>query len=466
MERENDAQLVHAILSGDDAAFDILVGKYQKSVHALAWQKIGDFHYAEEITQDSFLRAYQKLSTLRNPSQFLGWLFVIANRLCLNWLQKQKSAKQFESLEDIPVEEVAKSDYARYVSEQRETEATEDRFKIVKKLLEKLPEGEQTVVTLHYLGEMTMKEISRSLGVSVETVKVRLYRARERLREEEELLIQEVLGSLQIPASIKQNIMRKVVDMKPTPSPKMKPFLPWVAGTALVVAILLILSVSNPYLERFQKLYSIYFARSDEDPKDEKGFAKDEKGFVADFTIILGTHRSGADLLQTLLEEKCRLSLWSAQALENPDFPVVAAEITVDIVVVSMQEMGFAEDEFATLETIYDRAKQMGLETCPVETAAQLRLQFLDQPDWRTGKLLGDFFVGSEPFILTPDGFPKIFSVARDDRYPHRDTGIGLWLVSNGTVEAGDAERPAILFNASDPVGFEHEARFAFVIRK
>ena len=68
MEREDDAQLVRAVLSGDDTAFDILVEKHQKSVHALVWQKIGDFHYAEEITQDAFLRAYQKLSTLRNPS--------------------------------------------------------------------------------------------------------------------------------------------------------------------------------------------------------------------------------------------------------------------------------------------------------------------------------------------------------------------------------------------------------------
>ena len=217
MEREDDAQLVRAVLSGDDAAFDILVEKYQKSVHALVWQKIGDFHYAEEITQDTFLRAYQKLSTLRNPSQFLGWVSVIANRLCLNWLQKQKSAKQPQSLEDTPMEEVAKSDYARYASEQRETEATEHRFEIVKKLLEKLPEGERTAVTLHYLGEMTMKEISRSLGVSVETVKVRLYRARKRLREEEELLIQEVLG-IEVPFANTPFDTTNVPDPVPPPA--------------------------------------------------------------------------------------------------------------------------------------------------------------------------------------------------------------------------------------------------------
>ena len=87
-----------------------------------------------------------------------------------------------------------------------------------------------------------------------------------------------------------------------------------------------------------------------------------------------------------------RPSTTTLQALENPDFPVVAEEITVDIVVVSMLEMGFAEGELATLDTIYDRAKQMGLEMCPVETAAQLRLRFLDQPDWTTGERLGEFF--------------------------------------------------------------------------
>ena len=460
MKREDDVQLIHAILSGDDSAFDILVEKYQKSVHALAWRKIGDFHYAEEITQDTFLRAYQNLSTLRNPSQFLGWLYVIANRLCLNWLRKHKPAIQVQSLEDTPMAEVAKSTYARYILEQREMEATEHRFEIVKKLLEKLPESERTVMTLYYLGEMTTKEIGKFLGVSVETIRTRLHRARKRLQGEEELLVQEVLGGFQIPSSIKQNIMREVVDMKPIPSPKMEPFLPWVAfGTALVVATLLILSVSNQYLEHFQKLYSIYFARNDEDPKDEKGFA-------ADFTITLGTHRSGADLLDTLIEEKCRVSLWSTQALENPDFPVVAEEITVNIVVVSMLEMGFAEGERATLDTIYDRAKQMGLETCPVETAAQLRLQFLNQPDWTTEERLGVFFVGSEPFVLTREGLPKIFSVLRDDRYPHLETGIGLWLISNGTVDVGKGEPLGRLFDASDLGGRDHGGRFAFVIPK
>ncbi len=452
MEKKDDVQLIQAVLAGDDSAFDILVEKYQKKVHALAYQKIGDFHYAEDITQNTFIQTYQNLSTLRDPSRFPQWLYSIAKRQCLNWHQrKEKPAKQLQSLEDTPMKEVEKSAYNHYVSEQRETEATEHRREMVEKLLENLSEGQRTVMTLHYLGEMTIKEISESLGVSVEAIKTRLHRARKRLQEEERL-IQEVLGGVQIPARIKQNIMQEVADMKPTPPPKMKPFLPRVAiGTALVVATLLILSVSNQHF--------MFFARNDEDTKNKKDF-------IADFTITLGTRRTGGDLLQTLIEKKCMVSIWSTQALENPDFPVTAAETTVDIVVVSMLELGFAEDERATLNTIYARAKQMGLETCSVETAPLLRLRLLDQSDWTTGERLSEFFVASEPFALTREGFPKIFSVVRDDRYPHPETGIGLWLIANGTVEAGDAEHPGRLFNPSDPEGFDHRGRFAFVIPK
>ena len=61
---KDDAQLIREILSGDDAAFSTLIQKYQRIVHAFVWRKIGDFHYAEEITQNTFLRAYRKLSSL------------------------------------------------------------------------------------------------------------------------------------------------------------------------------------------------------------------------------------------------------------------------------------------------------------------------------------------------------------------------------------------------------------------
>ena len=254
MEREDDVQLIQRTLSGNDTAFGILLQRHQKSVHALVWRKIWDFHTAEDITQDTFLQAYKKLSTLKNHDQFAGWLYVIADRLCIDWSRKRRLTMQ--SLEDTPVEEIARSSYAHHVSEERETERTERRHELVRKLLAKLPESERTVVTLFYLGEMTTKEIGKFLGVSVDTIKSRLRRGRKRLQEDEELMIQEVFGGVQIPASLYENVMRQVSEINPAPSPASKPFLPWIALGTAALLIALLLGASNRYLTRFQKPYS------------------------------------------------------------------------------------------------------------------------------------------------------------------------------------------------------------------
>ena len=254
MEREDDVQLIQRTLSGDDTAFGVLLRRHQKSVHALVWRKIGDFHTAEDITQDTFLQAYKKLSTLKNHHQFAGWLYVIADRLCIDWSRKRRLATQ--SLEGTPVEEIERSSYTHHASEQRQTEVTEHRQELVKKLLAKLPESERTVVTLYYLGEMTTKEIGKFLGVSVDTIKSRLRRGRKRLQEDEELMIQEVFGGVQIPASLGEKVMRQISEMNPTPSSTPKPFLPWMALGAAALLIALLLGASNRYLTRFQKPYS------------------------------------------------------------------------------------------------------------------------------------------------------------------------------------------------------------------
>jgi len=249
---KDDARLIRSVLSGDESAFGILIQKYQKGIHALAWRKIGDFHHAEEITQDTFLRAYEKLSTLKNPNQFAGWLYVIANRLCLNWLRKQKSTML--SLEQMSKKEIDTLTYEQSMSAYRETEATEYRYEIVQKLLAKLPESERTVMTLYYLGEIPAKEISKFLGVSVKTIHSRLHRARKRLQGEEEILIKEVLGNVQLPTHLIERVMQQVADLKPTPTGK--PLFPWAAFGAATVFVLLLLGASNQYIARFQKPYS------------------------------------------------------------------------------------------------------------------------------------------------------------------------------------------------------------------
>ena len=250
---KDDVELIQSVLSGDEAAFSALVRKYQKGVHALAWRKIGDFHIAEEITQDTFLQAHKKLTSLKNPSQFAGWLYVIADRLCRAWFRKKQPNMQ--SLEAISDETLEKTAYSHYVCKQREDTAVEHQREIVQRLMAKLPESERTVMVLHYLGEMTCEEISKFLGVSPNTVKSRLQRARKRLRNEEPI-IRETLGSIPLSPNLTENIMQNIDVIKQTSPSGGKPFLPLAALGSSAILIILLMGASNQFIARSQPPYS------------------------------------------------------------------------------------------------------------------------------------------------------------------------------------------------------------------
>ena len=138
--KNDDAQLIQRVLDGDDTAFSALVKKYQRSVHALAWRKVGDFHIAEDITQDTFLKAYQRLSTLKEPQSFASWLYVITAHHCTAWHRKNRTWTQ--SLEDASSAHLDQATYSGYVIAENERMTTETQREVVKKLLAKLQESE------------------------------------------------------------------------------------------------------------------------------------------------------------------------------------------------------------------------------------------------------------------------------------------------------------------------------------
>ena len=252
--KTNDVDLIRRVLDGDQGAFTALVNKYQKSVHALVWRKIGDFHIAEELTQDVFLKVYKRLSTLKRPELFPGWLYVIATRHCVSWLRKKElPTKSLDAMSTVELEEVC---YAQYETNRGDAAAIEHQREFVKRLLQKLPESERTVVTLYYLAEMKSEEISMFLGVSSNTVRSRLRRARERL-EKEEHMIHEVLGSFQIPANLTENIMREIVKIKPVSPSVSKPWLPWGLSFASTFLVILMLGMGPQTLSRFQQPYDL-----------------------------------------------------------------------------------------------------------------------------------------------------------------------------------------------------------------
>ena len=252
--KANDVHLIQRVLDGDQDAFTTLVNKYQKSVHALVWRKIGDFHIAEELTQDVFLKAYKRLSTLKRPEQFPGWLYVIATRHCVSWLRKKQLP--IRSLDAMSTDELEEACYAQYETDRGETAAIEHRRELVKRLLKKLPESERTVVTLYYLAEMSGAEISQFLGVSPNTVRSRLHRARQRL-EKEETIIQEVFNNFQLSPHLTENIVREIARIKPAAPSVSKPWLPWGFSFASTLLVILMIGTGPRALSRFQQPYDL-----------------------------------------------------------------------------------------------------------------------------------------------------------------------------------------------------------------
>lgn len=184
--KNEDVDLIHRILAGDEAAFTALVERHRKWVHSLAWREIGDFHAAQEITQDTFIQAFKSLPTLTDHRRFLGWLHVIAKRQCIEWLRRKPMTMQ--SLDAMPRTELETVFYTQYL-ENEQTQASRDGLReVVERLLQKLPETERSVMVLHYFNGLTCEEVGERLDVSLNTVKSRLYRARKRLEQEEPML--------------------------------------------------------------------------------------------------------------------------------------------------------------------------------------------------------------------------------------------------------------------------------------
>ena len=183
--RNDDIALIERTLSGDETAFAVLVERYQKQVHSIVWRTIKDFHIAEDIVQETFLKAYQKLGTLNDPQRFSAWINAIATRHCLAWFRGNRLNS--ELAENISIATKQSDAYSRYISGEQAKAAAQELREMVKKWLAKLKESERTVITLHYFDGMSCEEIAAFLGVTTNTIKSRLNRARNRLKKNESL---------------------------------------------------------------------------------------------------------------------------------------------------------------------------------------------------------------------------------------------------------------------------------------
>ncbi len=186
-----DAELVAASLDGDRGAFGILVDRWTPRVVALVRRMLGDVDEAEDVTQEAVLRAYLGLAALRRPTSFGGWLCGIALNVARMRVRQERVGRH--SLADVtggsrvPLSLLASPDQ----SPERIAEAEED-LRAVRDALEILPAGQREVVLLHYVDGLSCEEIAALLGTTSGAVRVRLHRARRRLRERLSIHYEEV----------------------------------------------------------------------------------------------------------------------------------------------------------------------------------------------------------------------------------------------------------------------------------
>ena len=172
--RSDDEKLVSQTLAGDRDAFGVLVHRYQEMVYAYAFQKVRNEEDAQDVTQEVFWRAYHHLYQLRQPHRFRSWLYTIMSNECKRRLVSVIKTRWRETaLED------ATDDALR--TEPAHTAPTEGWRVDLEQAISELAHENRIAVLMFYMGDRSLKEISEFLGVSVNTVKGKLYRARQQL---------------------------------------------------------------------------------------------------------------------------------------------------------------------------------------------------------------------------------------------------------------------------------------------
>ena len=177
----NDSEIIGRVLRGESQLYAELVNRYQNFVFTITLRFASQREDAEEIAQDVFVKAYRSLADFRGDSKFSTWLYTITNTTCLSFLRKKKLTIQ--SLDNESVFEVADNIDSGFRANQVEQKS---RIQMVQKAIRLLSIDDAKLITLFYKGEQSLEEIGQILGLDPNTVKVRLHRARTRLKDKME----------------------------------------------------------------------------------------------------------------------------------------------------------------------------------------------------------------------------------------------------------------------------------------
>jgi RNA polymerase sigma-70 factor (ECF subfamily) len=192
MEHRDDNHYINEVIAGNTASFAVLINRHKDLVFTIAMNITRNREDAEEVAQDAFLKAFRSLDSFRKESGFQTWLYRIAYNEAVSKIRKNKVKLldlEEEIMEFIPEDEVEEEIGGLDEQEQK---------LVIARILETLPEIDRTLVTLFYLENQPVTEISEITGLGESNVKVRLHRVRKRIYADlQQILKKRTLGILE-----------------------------------------------------------------------------------------------------------------------------------------------------------------------------------------------------------------------------------------------------------------------------
>lgn len=187
-----DTEVIARVLQGEQGLFALLVERYRNYVFTLVLRFTGNREDAEEIAQDIFVKAFRSLADFRGASKFSTWLYTIVNNTCISFLRKKK-------IDTVSIEGANTQVQLENQGLAFRANAMEQKSKhvLVNEAIGLLGPGDRQVISLFYKGEQSLDEIGRIMGLEPNTVKVKLHRARTRLKEKMEKHFSRELKELQ-----------------------------------------------------------------------------------------------------------------------------------------------------------------------------------------------------------------------------------------------------------------------------
>ena len=175
MTKSTDQYLIDKVLNGDTNAFGELVDRYQNFVFTIAIRILKVTEEAEEVAQDSFIKAFDSLSSFRGESKFSTWLYRIVYHKSLDRIKMNKRHRTYEIIEEIT------DDSLDHIENGLEFMLSTERTNIIKKCIDQLPEDEAAIISLYYFEEQSVKEIAKVTDLTEDNIKIKLYRSRKKL---------------------------------------------------------------------------------------------------------------------------------------------------------------------------------------------------------------------------------------------------------------------------------------------